>query len=126
MGVGFELETIATDVIFGKIGSCNLATLYECTHPTCLPLLASDIAGAREVVDDGKIGFLFPVGDITAIADLIVKVATDPDLRHRIGTNARTYVERNHRLDVAVGLLRGVLADLVCGGCPSRLPHTGH
>jgi glycosyltransferase involved in cell wall biosynthesis len=91
----------------------GLAAAYLEAMATSLPLLASDIAGAREVVDDGKNGFLFPVGDADAIADLIVNVAADPDLRHRIGTNARAYVEQHHRLEAAGDLLREVVADIV-------------
>jgi len=94
----------------------GLASAYLEAMATGLPLLASDIAGAREVVDDGKTGFLFPVGDVDAIADLIVKLAANPDLRHRIGTNARAYVEQNHRLEAAGDLLRDVVADVVHQG----------
>jgi glycosyltransferase involved in cell wall biosynthesis len=91
----------------------GLASAYLEAMATGLPLLASDVAGAREVVDDGENGFLFPVGDIAAIADLIVKVAADPALRNRIGTNARAYVEQNHRLEAAGDLLREVVTEVV-------------
>ena len=91
----------------------GLASAYLEAMATGLPLLASDVAGAREVVDDGENGFLFPVGDIAAIADLIVKVAADPALRNHIGTNARAYVEQNHRLEAAGDLVRAVLTEVV-------------
>jgi len=94
----------------------GLAAAYLEAMATSLPLLASDIAGAREVIEDGKTGFLFPVGDAAAIADLIVKLAVDPALRHRIGSNARAYVEQNHRLEAAGDLLREVVADVVRQG----------
>jgi len=91
----------------------GLTAAYLEAMATSLPLLASDIAGAREVVDDGKTGFLFPVGDAAAIADLIVELAADPGLRNRIGTNARAHVEQNHRLEAAGDLLRELVADVV-------------
>jgi glycosyltransferase involved in cell wall biosynthesis len=94
----------------------GLASAYLEAMATGLPLLASDVTGAREVVDHGESGFLFPVGDVDAIADLIVKLAADPDLRHRIGTNARAYVEQNHRLEAVGDLLREVVADVVRQG----------
>jgi glycosyltransferase involved in cell wall biosynthesis len=94
----------------------GLAAAYLEAMATSLPLLASDIAAAREVVEDGKTGFLFPVGEVDAIADLFVKLAADPDLRHRVGTNARAYVEQNHRLEAAGDLLREVVADVVRQG----------
>jgi len=94
----------------------GLAAAYLEAMATGLPLLASDIAGAREVVDHGKNGFLFPVGDAAAISDLIVALAADPDLRLRVGANARAYVERNHQLDSAIDLLRRVVTGLVRRG----------
>jgi len=95
----------------------GLASAYLEAMATGLPLLASDVPGAREVVDDGKNGFLFPVGDIAAIADVIVRVAADPHLRQRIGANARAYVERNHRLETAGDRLHAVLTDVMGKKC---------
>jgi glycosyltransferase involved in cell wall biosynthesis len=91
----------------------GLAAAYLEAMATCLPLLASDIASAREVIDDGVNGFLFPVGDVASIANSIVDLAADPDLRHRVGANARDYVEHSHSLQAANDTLRKVLADLV-------------
>jgi len=100
----------------------GLSSAYLEAMATALPLLASDVAAAREVIDDGKNGFLFPVGDTTAIADLIVGLAADNELRHRVGRNARAYVERNHRVDVAIDLLRKILADVVRYGGITAAP----
>ena len=54
-------------------------------------LLASDIPAAAEVLADGETGFLFPVGDVAAMSDLILRNAADADLRGRIGRNARAW-----------------------------------
>jgi len=94
----------------------GLSSAYLEAMATGLPLLASDIAAAREVIDPGNNGFLFSVGDVDAIADLIVNVAADPHLRQRVRSNARAYVEQNHRLEAAGDLLREVVADVVRQG----------
>jgi glycosyltransferase involved in cell wall biosynthesis len=58
-------------------------------------VIASDIPAAREVIDDGANGLLFPTGDIEAFARQILRAAADPALRKRIGRRARkTVVER--------------------------------
>ncbi len=44
-------------------------------------LVASDVGGHRELVRDGVTGLLFRAGDATALADAVVRVASDRDLR---------------------------------------------
>lgn len=52
-------------------------------------LIASDIPPAREVVQDGENGLLFPVGDVERLAARTLEALDDPDLRARLGANAR-------------------------------------
>lgn len=59
-----------------------------------LPLVATDMPGCREVVDDGVNGFLVPARDSAALASSIIKLANDGDLRRRFGLASR---------DIAVG-----------------------
>lgn len=94
----------------------GLASAYLEAMATCLPLLASDVAGAREVVDNRRNGILFPVGEVATIADLIVELAGDQGLRRRIGANARAYVEHHHRLEAAGDRMEELLADIVGQG----------
>lgn len=54
-----------------------------------LPLVATDVGGNREVVSDGVNGYLVPPGDAEALSAALGKVATDPELRHRLGTASR-------------------------------------
>jgi len=57
------------------------------------PIVATDVAGCREVVRDGQEGILVPRGDIDAAARALTTLAADPDLRYRLGAaaNARFY-----------------------------------
>jgi glycosyltransferase involved in cell wall biosynthesis len=52
------------------------------------PIIASDVAGCREVVRDGREGYLVPFGDINATARALVKLAGDGELRWRLGAAA--------------------------------------
>lgn len=99
----------------------GMSAAYLEAMASSLPLLASNIAAAREVVEHGQNGFLFPVGDVDAIADLIVDVAADPTLRRRVGGNARAYVERNHCPEAAIDQLRDVITDLLRPGHPDDI-----
>ena len=59
------------------------------------PLVASDIPGCREAVVDGQTGFLFPAGDVRALAGAIEKLLNDAPLRARFGAAGRARVVEN-------------------------------
>ncbi len=46
-----------------------------------LPVVASDVRGCRQVVDDGKSGRLVPVGDVSALAEALDALVRDAGLR---------------------------------------------
>jgi glycosyltransferase involved in cell wall biosynthesis len=56
-----------------------------------LPVIATDIRGCRQVVEDGVNGYLFPVRDVDALTAAITRVGDDKDLRSRM---SRASVDR--------------------------------
>jgi glycosyltransferase involved in cell wall biosynthesis len=54
-----------------------------------VPVVATDVRGCRQVVDDGTTGLLVPVGDSVALAAAVERLATDPAARRRLGAAAR-------------------------------------
>jgi glycosyltransferase involved in cell wall biosynthesis len=54
-----------------------------------LPVIATDVGGISEVVDDQVNGYLVPKGDCRLMADRIVTLLKDRSLRHRMGEKAR-------------------------------------
>ncbi len=69
-----------------------------------LPVVVSDGAGAHEVIDDGKNGFVFRVGDIDQATEKVVALA-DPALRHRIGEAAQDLARTMSWQDYARAML---------------------
>ena len=53
-----------------------------------LPLLATPVNGVRELIDDGRNGFLID-RDPHVLADRLRQLAADPELRRRLGQQAR-------------------------------------
>ncbi len=66
------------------------------------PLLATDVAGNREVVLPGRTGLRVPYRDVAALADALARFAQDPDARRRMGRDARAMVESAFSEDVVV------------------------
>lgn len=60
-----------------------------------LPVVATNIGGLPEVVDDNETGILVPVKNAKAIADALEKLIVDTSLRKYLGDNGRIKVEKN-------------------------------
>ncbi len=57
-------------------------------------VVASDTGGLSETIEDGVTGVLTPAGDAHALADAIVRMITNDELRDRMGKAGRMRVER--------------------------------
>src|SRR3954447_20465151 len=53
------------------------------------PIVCSDIHGYRSVVRRGEQGLLVPPRDVTALADAIGEVLSNPQMRERMSASAR-------------------------------------
>jgi glycosyltransferase involved in cell wall biosynthesis len=53
-----------------------------------LPVVAAKAGGPAEVIDDGRDGLLYPMGDAAALGEALVTLARSPDLRAQIGAAA--------------------------------------
>src|SRR5207344_276092 len=78
-----------------------------------LPMVLTDIRGCREVVRDGIEGVLTPVRDPGRLAEAMIGLLEDPDLRRIMGSAARSRaVERFDERRIArvvVGATRKLL-----------------
>jgi glycosyltransferase involved in cell wall biosynthesis len=59
-----------------------------------LPIVLTDCGGAREAVTDGVEGFIVPLWEPAAMADALLRLAGNPELRLRMGRAARERVLR--------------------------------
>jgi glycosyltransferase involved in cell wall biosynthesis len=58
-----------------------------------LPVVSTTVTGIPEIVEDGVSGILIAPHDEQALADAVIKLIQDPDLRKRLGESARKRVE---------------------------------
>jgi len=79
-----------------------------------LPVVASNVGGIPEVVDDGVQGLLVPVGDADALAAALGRYAGDAALRAAHGGAGRARVEERFSMRAMVASY-GALYDGLCG-----------
>lgn len=75
------------------------------------PVIASGVAGVPELVRDGVSGLLFPPSDWDSLAQAMLQLAGDADLRARLGAAGRLAVEAEFAVDKAVVPLVALFTD---------------
>jgi len=81
-----------------------------------LPIVATDIRGCRQVVDDGVTGRLVPVRDAGALARAVRELAADPALRGRMGDAGREKALREFDQQRVIDITLGVYEELLGRG----------
>lgn len=90
----------------------DMRRIYAQTHLICLPsyregmpkslaeaaacaraLVASDVPGCREIVENGVNGLLVPPRDVPALAEALEKLISDDDLRRQMAVRSRHKAE---------------------------------
>ncbi|WP_036271052.1 N-acetyl-alpha-D-glucosaminyl L-malate synthase BshA [Meiothermus rufus] len=67
-----------------------------------VPVVASRVGGLPELVEDGKTGFLCPVGDVAGMLSASLEILTSRTRRRRMGQAARERAIRHFRPEVIV------------------------
>lgn len=85
-----------------------------------LPVVATDIRGCRQVVDDGVTGLLVPVRDGAALAAALASLAGDAPRRRAMSAAARAKAERDFDQQRVIAITLEVYRSLLPGRQVSR------
>jgi glycosyltransferase involved in cell wall biosynthesis len=86
-----------------------LAVLESGAHG--LPVVSTHHAGIPDAVTDGVHGYLVPEGDVRAMAERMLLLATDAALAGRLGAAFRERVRAEFSRQVSIERLQGILAE---------------
>jgi glycogen(starch) synthase len=64
------------------------------------PVVAFNIGGVNEALQNKEAGLLVNQGDVDAFADALLKLLTDKALREKMGSNGRKFVSENYTWDI--------------------------
>ena len=65
-----------------------------------LPVVATAVEGVEEVVQDHVQGLLVPPEEVEALASALVKLATQPETRRKMGEAARKRIAESYTIDI--------------------------
>lgn len=85
------------------------------------PVVATCVGGIPEAIEDGREGFLAPVGGVDELARRTAQLLDDPSLRSEMGRRAAQRAEKEFHLKSRVRFVETVYCDLL--GMPQ--PETG-
>jgi glycosyltransferase involved in cell wall biosynthesis len=84
----------ASDVLVLPSWGEALPTVLIEAGAASLPLVATNVGGSAEIVDNGKTGYIVPPGDATQLAQRVVEILQNPTLAQQMGASARERVVR--------------------------------
>lgn len=77
------------------------------------PVIAGDLPAMNDTIKNGKNGLLFPSGNTQALADAIIKLLDDPELRARLAEEGRKSVVQKFDWEAIAGKYAGVYGKLI-------------
>lgn len=95
----FSVGVLLTDTRYHGEGIANVILEYMALER---PVIATDVAGNREIVKDGENGFLIPFGDETALALRIREIVDRSDIGSAFGRAGRAVVEQKFGIEQMV------------------------
>ncbi|MEV7398489.1 glycosyltransferase family 4 protein [Aeromicrobium sp. NPDC092404] len=75
-------------------------------------VVSSDVAIMTEIVDDDRTGLLFRKGEVDSLVQVLDRLVADPELRARLGEQARDWVVAERDWRILAARVAGVYRDL--------------
>ena len=74
-----------------------------------LPVIATRHAGIKDAVIDGKTGLLVHEGDVSQMADHMIRLAKDPQLAADLGKAARQWISEEYSMEKSINTLWNII-----------------
>ena len=115
---GEELKELIRRASFVVVPSecyenCSMSVLEAMAYAK--PVIGSRIGGIPEQIEDNKTGLLFEMGNVQELADKMMLLAKDKDLRQEMGKAAREKLEGEYSLSAHCAQLMAIYEELLSG-----------
>jgi L-malate glycosyltransferase len=78
-----------------------------------IAVVATDVGGNRELIQENNTGFLVPPGNPVKVADTVIKLIQDKDLRVTFGMNGRSIIDNRFSIESMIKNLEQYYSDLI-------------
>ncbi len=75
------------------------------------PVIGSNAGDLPALLDNGKCGYLVPIGNSSALADSVLKMSASAKIRKRMGYTARRKIEENYSIESMVASLQKLIRE---------------
>jgi len=82
----------ASDALVLPSWSEALPTVLMEAGAACLPVVATNVGGAAEIVEEGRSGYLVRAGDAEQLADRLIRTLQNPEQARQLGEYARNHI----------------------------------
>ncbi|MGC8979814.1 glycosyltransferase, partial [Caldisericum sp.] len=79
------------------------------------PVVAYNIRGVRDLVEDGVNGFLVPFGDIKELSNKIIYLMEHPDIAKEMGKRGREKIEKEFSLKIILKDMKNLYKEILDG-----------
>lgn len=113
---GEELKSLISNAAFVVVPSewyenCSMVVLEAMAMGKTI--IGSRMGGIPEQIDDGETGFLFEMGNVAELAEKMDLLASDSELRERMGAAARVKLEQKYSLAEQSRQLLAIYSELL-------------
>ena len=91
-----------------------------------VPVVATQIAGVSELVENDVSGYLVPAGDTASLTQSIEKLLNDAELRTKFGIAGRSKVEKEFNINIEAQKLYQVMSKRLHSVSNHQLPVTSY
>jgi glycosyltransferase involved in cell wall biosynthesis len=77
------------------------------------PVISTDVSGARDVIFDGKTGYVVPLNDAHALAEKIIYLLNNPKRREQMGKRGQKYVMKTQDIKRSSHKLREMYTKVI-------------
>lgn len=94
-----SLYVAAADVVALPYLRVYQSAVIQLAYAFGRPVVATDVGGLAEVVEDGKTGYAVPPADSPALAEALTKILLDGDQSRKMGLEAKRLAETKYSWD---------------------------
>ncbi len=88
----FDIFVLSSDTEGLSLSICEAMALGK-------PVVATDVGGNRELVEEGKTGFLVSPGNPEALSEAIIRLIRDPDIAQSMGQRGKEKIAKQLSLE---------------------------